>query len=426
MDTFSGANVLWVLSGSLLLGLASGVLGSFALLRRRSLLGDALAHAALPGIGIAFILTGAKDLPILLTGALVAGIIGAWAVQFITRHSRIKEDAALGVVLSVFFAIGIVLLTRIQHSGAGNQSGLDKFLFGQAASMVLADVQVMAVSAAIVCLAAILLFKEFKLLCFDSQFARGIGFSPKFLDGLLMLLLVLVVVIGMQAVGVVLMSAMLVIPAAAARLWTERLTVMVTMAGIIGALSGALGTLFSTLGLRMPTGPLIVVSASVMFAISLVFAPRRGILARLLRLIGVRRTVARENVLRTIYEWAEKQGAWDTRFTIVEIASARPAAHGTLARQFAGFEREGLLQRADSAWRLSESGLRTAYHIVRNHRLWEMYLMHESQLSADHVDRDADEIEHHLSPAVVAQLEELLRLHSRELKLPLSVHPTLG
>jgi manganese/zinc/iron transport system permease protein len=284
----------------------------------------------------------------------------------------------------------------------------------------------MAVSAAAVCLAAVLLFKEFKLLCFDTQFARGIGFSPKFMDGLLMLLLVLVVVIGMQAVGVVLMSAMLVIPAAAARLWTERLAVMVALAGVIGALSGALGTLFSTMGLRMPTGPLIVISASAMFALSLVFAPRRGILARLLRRIGMKRTVARENALRAIYEWVEKQGKWEAAFSVAEIAGVRRTAPAALARTLGQFEREGLLASADGAWRLNEKGLRTAYGIARNHRLWEMYLMHESHLSADHVDRDADEIEHHLSPAVVAQLEELLRLHSRELKLPGSVHPTLG
>lgn len=423
MEWLDNPNALWVLLGSVLLGISSGVLGSFALLRRRGLMGDALAHAALPGIGIAFIIAGGREVPVLLLGALLAGLAGAYAVQSIVRHSRIKEDTALGLVLSVFFAFGIVLLTQIQHSGAGSQAGLDKYLFGQAASLIGDDVWTMAVSAALVCLAAILLFKEFKLFCFDAEFAKGQGFSPRLLDGFLMVLIVLTVVIGMQAVGVVLMAAMLITPAAAARLWTDRLNVMVWLAGATGAVSGILGTWMSTLGFKMPTGPLIVISASIIFGISLVFAPRKGILAGIIRFIRLRSKVARENSLRSIYEIAESGGRWDVAFTVERLAGHRSTSTAKTAAGLNSLRSAGLVEKQGEEYRLTEVGLEVAYKVVRKHRLWEMFLMHESQIAADHVDRDADDIEHHLSPAIVKQLEKLLELHKLEMKIPPSVHP---
>ena len=281
-------NTRWVLAGWSSWDLSSGVLGSFALLRRRSLIGDAVAHAALPGVCLAFILTQSRDLATLLVGAALAGLLGAACVQGITRTSRVKEDAALGIVLSVFFGMGIVLLTLIQNTPSSSQAGLDKFIFGQAASLIGRDVQVMAVCALVVCLVVAVLFKELKLLCFDPGFSRGMGRPTGVLDGLLLLLLVLSVVVGLQAVGVVLMAAMLITPAAAARFWTERLDRMVILAGLYGGAAGAIGTMLSTLAPRMPTGPLIVLAATGIFMFSLLAAPRRGLIARALRRSVVR------------------------------------------------------------------------------------------------------------------------------------------
>lgn len=288
MSWWQDPNTRWVLAGCVLMGISSGVLGSFALLRRRSLIGDAVAHAALPGVCLAFLLTGSRELAPLLVGAAVAGLLGAACVQGITRASRIKEDAALGIVLSVFFGFGIVLLTLIQNTARSSQAGLDKFIFGQAASLIGRDVQVMAVCALVTCIAVAALFKEFKLLCFDPGFARGIGRPAGVLDGLLLFLLVLAVVVGLQAVGVVLMAAMLITPAAAARFWTERLDCMVLLAGLYGGLAGTAGTALSTLAPRMPTGPLIVLAATGLFLVSLLLAPRRGLVACALRLAVVR------------------------------------------------------------------------------------------------------------------------------------------
>jgi manganese/zinc/iron transport system permease protein len=409
-------NTQWVLAGTTLLGVCSGVLGCFAFLRRRSLLGDALAHAALPGVCVAFMLTHTRSLPPLLLGAAAAGLLGAFCVQAVTRHSRIKEDAALGLVLSVFFGVGILLLTIIQHSGAGNQAGLDKYVFGQAAAMTARDVRVMAAAAALVVLIAFALFKEFKLLCFDADFAAGQGFPRGVLDGLLMTLLVFAVVIGLQAVGVVLMAAMLIIPAASARLWTDRLGRMVALAGAIGALSGALGTVASLLALRMPTGPLIVLSATSVFMVSLALAPRRGLLPRAWRYLNLRSRVARENTLRSLYEIAEAAKHPDG-VPAIEVAARRDRSPRETVSDLHALAREGLLERVDGNYRLTPAGLEAAYEVVRNYRLWEMFLMYEGQLGVDHVDRDADTIEHYLAPEVVNELERFLSLHGLEPKL---------
>ncbi|WP_282940721.1 metal ABC transporter permease [Paenibacillus sp. RC67] len=297
LELLSDPNTQWILLGSILLGLSSGVLGSFAYLRKQSLMGDALAHAALPGVCIAFMLTGSKSIAFFLIGAAVSGLIATFGVGFVTRNSRIKQDSALGIVLSVFFGLGIVLLTQIQHGSSGNQSGLDKFLFGQAASMVHKDVVIMTAVAGVLLVVCALLFKEFKLLSFDSGFAKGLGYPVAFLEQFMMFLIVVAVVVGIQAVGVVLMSALLITPAVTARYWTERLGVMVVLSGFFGAVSGFVGTLVSTTANNMPTGPLSVLAATALFVVSVLVAPRRGVLSKVLQRLSVRRAVLEEKAL---------------------------------------------------------------------------------------------------------------------------------
>lgn len=274
------ANTQWVLLGTMLLGVASGVLGSIALLRKQSLIGDAVAHAALPGICIAFLLTGEKSLLVLLLGATITGLLAAYCIQYIISSSIIKEDAAICLVLSVFFGFGIVLLTRVSQSSSGNKSGLNDFIFGQAASLVGNDVKLMAGAAAILIFVTALLFKELKVLTFDPAFAKGLGLPTGFLNFLFLSLLVAAVVIGIQAVGVILMAALLITPAIAARYWTNSLSKMIVISGIFGAVSGMTGTLLSTQGEGLPTGPFIVVTATALFLISMLFAPERGLVTK--------------------------------------------------------------------------------------------------------------------------------------------------
>lgn len=298
MAMLADPNMQWIFFGCMLLGLSSGVIGSFSYLRKQSLVGDTLAHAALPGICIAFMLTGVKSIGVFLIGAGIAGMIATFGIGFVTRHSRLKQDAALGIVLTTFFGLGIVLLTFIQHGDYGNQSGLDKFLFGQAAAMVGSDVVTMSFICVLLVTVCVLLFKQFKLISFDPGFARGIGYPVALLEQLLMLLIVIAVVAGIQAVGVVLISALLITPAISARYWTNRLGVMVALSGLFGALSGALGTWISSSVSNLPTGPVTVLAAAFIFIVSVLFGPKRGIVAKSLMNARVKKRYLAENEVR--------------------------------------------------------------------------------------------------------------------------------
>ena len=277
--------------GSAILGIVGGILGSFALLRKQALLGDALSHAALPGICLAYMLTGTKTPLILLIGAGIAGWLGTLLILRIIQETRISEDAALGIVLTVFFGFGIMLLTFIQHSGHASQSGLDKYLFGQAATLVQDQVTTMAVLGGVALLIVGLLFKEFKLITFDPAFAATLGFPVERLGVLLTLLIVVAVLIGLQTVGVVLMAAMLIAPAAAARQWTERLGTMLGLAALFGALSGVTGAMISISDSQLPTGPMVILSATAIVIVSLLFGKARGTVWEALRTRRNRRSL---------------------------------------------------------------------------------------------------------------------------------------
>ena len=269
--------------GAALLGVISGAFGSFAVLRKQSLLGDGVSHAALPGVVAAFLLIGSKKTEVLLLGALLSGLLAVCMMMAIVKHSRIKFDSALALVMSVFFGLGLVLLTYSQKLPNANQAGLKRFIYGQASTLLERDVALMVVCAVVLLGLLIVFWKEFKLIAFDPEFAQTIGLNSTRWNALLSLFIVLTIIVGLQTVGVVLMSAMLIAPATAARQWTSRLSSMVVLAAVLGAASGVLGTFFSSALPGLPTGPAIVVCVTGMTVFSLLFAPGRGILHRLYR-----------------------------------------------------------------------------------------------------------------------------------------------
>ena len=406
--SLSDANVRFVLFGSMLIGCTGGLLGSFTVLRRRSLVGDALAHAALPGVALAFMLTGSKALPVLLAGATVSGVLGVLVIQFIVNFTRVKADAAIGIVLSVFFGAGIVLLTHIQRGGAGNQSGLDKFLFGQAASLVRDDLEVMSLVSLFIIAAVLLFYKEFKGLIFDAGFMHSLGFSTRLVDLALMALVVLTVMVGLQAVGVVLIAAMLITPAVAARFWTDRLNRMVALSTFFGGLSGAVGTFLSSLAPRIPTGPVMVLVATALFVLSAVLAPRRGLLARWHRLRSNARRESRQHLLRALVELEERH-AGASAFGDGDLADELQWPRRRVQGRLRGLVRQKLVRREGGSWGLTAAGRDEGVFVVKSHRLWEHYLVYRHILAEDHVDRPADEVEHLLTPQIIERLEEILR-----------------
>jgi len=307
--------------GAALLGIISGVLGSFAVLRQQSLLGDTLSHAALPGVCLGFIVAGSRQLGSILVGALVTAALAALVMLVLTRNSRLKTDAGLGIALSVFFAVGIVLLTYIQGSGNASQGGLESFLFGQAAAILRSDLWVMgAITAAALALVATL-WKEFKLVSFDPAFAASIGLPVVALEVILTAMIALAVVVGLQMVGVVLMSAMIIAPAVAARQWSRRLDGMVLLAAAIGVVSGVFGAVLSATSRGLATGPLIVLCVSAIVVFSLLVAPGRGLVWEAVRSWTDRRRLRSQQVLTTLYRlaahhrdpgYAAEQGTVDT------------------------------------------------------------------------------------------------------------------
>jgi manganese/zinc/iron transport system permease protein len=267
--------------GAAALGTVSGALGAFAVLRKQSLLGDAVSHAALPGIALAFLVTHSKAPLVLAVGAALAGWAATLVVLAVVRHSRVPYDSALGMALSVFFGFGLVLLTWMQKRPDASQAGLDKYLFGQAATLLAEDVRTMAGLGAVAVAVLAAFWKEFKLLSFDPDFAASLGLPVRGLDILLTSLLVVAVVLGLQCVGVVLMSALVVAPAAAARQWTDRLGVMVLLSAAFGGVSGLVGTVLSDAlsspGKPMPTGPTIVLVATAVVLASLAWKGLRAV-----------------------------------------------------------------------------------------------------------------------------------------------------
>lgn len=285
MELFTDYTLRNVTLGSMLLGAISGLLGCFAVLRRQALLGDAMSHAALPGIALAFLVTGQRDPLTLLLGAAVAALAAALWLLAIVRTSRIKDDAALALILAVFFGFGLVLLSYVQRQPTAAQAGLKSFLFGQAAALVERDLWAMlAIGGPALALIAIF-WPQVKLISFDPDFARSLGLPVRRFEVLLTGVLVAAIVIGLQTVGVVLMSAMLIAPAVAARQWTNRLEMMVLLAAGFGALAALIGAWISAQGERLATGPVIVLAMSALTAVSLLIAPERGLLWRRWRLM---------------------------------------------------------------------------------------------------------------------------------------------
>jgi len=342
--------------GAAILGIVSGTLGTYAVLRGQSLLGDAISHAALPGIALAFLLTGVRSPIVLALGAGIAGWIGALLVLGITSKSRISYDASLGLILSVFFGVGMVLLTFIQRIPSGNQAGLDTFLFGQAAALLPRDVVVMSVLGVTALIATALLWKELKLLSFDPEFGASVGLPIRRLDVLLTTLLVVAIVIGLQAVGVVLMSAILIAPAAAARQWSDRLGRIVFLAALFGAVAGVAGALISASMPRVPTGPTIVLCAGAIMLVSLLFAPRRGLLAEAIRTRRSMRELRELGLLEDLFTLARQHvNPFHPHLAIVlRTMTSRPESVTPGLQQL---ERRGLVKRfANDSWALTPAG----------------------------------------------------------------------
>lgn len=350
--------------GAGVLGVVSGALGAFAVLRKQSLLGDAISHAALPGVVLAFILTRSKAPLVLILGATLAGWLATVWMMSIIKHTRVKEDSALGLILSVFFGFGLMLLTFTQRLPDARQAGLDQFLFGQAAALLVSDIIVMAALGGLVLILLAVFWKEFKLLSFDRAYGASLGFPMGVLDFVLTSLLVVAIVIGLQAVGVILMAAMIVAPGAAARQWTDRLGVMVVLSAFFGALAGVMGAWISSIGAGFSTGPTVVLSASVIVLLSLLLAPNRGLIPNWLRHRRNRRRLRTTTVLANLYALAVQHNDLQHPHS-VEVLRAMDGMQAGVAASLKKLGDQGLARQVDGQnWALTPAGIAEARQLT--------------------------------------------------------------
>jgi manganese/zinc/iron transport system permease protein len=399
-------NTAVVLVGVGLLGALAGLVGSFAVLRKRSLTGDALAHAALPGVCLAYMITGLKSLPVLLIGALASGVLGIIVINQLTSRTRIRADAAIGTVLGVFFGCGIALSKWIQQSSSGgNKAGLDSFLFGKAASMTRDDVLLISVLAAGCVVVIFLLYKQFKLISFDVDFGQTLGWPVRWLDLALMSLLAVTVVIGLPAVGVVLTAAMVIIPGASARFWTDRFGRLILLATLFGLTMGLTGTLLSAYNRSLPAGPTIVLSGAAIFLVSLLGGWRRGVVARYLQGRWFEREVNRRRLLEGVWELKDRAHA---AVELNELRTSQAWRPARLNAAIASAISRGELQPLASGFALTPQGEAEAVAIKRSHLVWRELLQEHPEQASAITDLTAPLVEQ-VQPELIAQIERQLR-----------------
>lgn len=409
--TLSDRGLRLSLIGALLFGAVCGLLGSFIVVRKMALFGDAISHAVLPGVALGFLWSMSKNPVAILIGATLAGLAGSLLVEAIKRTTRIKQDAALGIVLASFFAIGLCLIRIIQNNeGASKITGLKSYLFGDVAVLDRHDVITMGVVVISTIILFGLLYRPFLAISFDRQFAVSIGFPVRILEALFQMFLAFAIVISLQAVGVVLVSAMLVTPAATAYLLVDRMHRMLWIAMGVGMLSAITGVFFSFLGSNLPTGPFMVLSASSIFTMAYLFSPKYGRFTKWLRYRARVKKVREENALKSIYHVLESRGLEGSGNAILikDLASHRKMSKAEIVKEIKRMKRSGLVKLEGGNVSLTTEGFNKARSVVRNHRLWELYLTNEADYASDHVHDDAEKVEHFLSEKDVAELESYL------------------
>ncbi len=408
--TFQDPAVRMALIGCILLGICCGLLGTFIVVRQFALVGDTLAHAVLPGIALGYLWSLEKAPLPLFIGAVAAGIIGAVVVSLIRQTTKTKRDSALGIVLGGFYGVGILLISIIQERYPRDVAGLKSFLFGSAAALNESDVWMIGIITVVSVVILVLFYGQFKVVSFDGVYARSIGISAQFFHYLLMLLLAWAVVAALQAVGVVLVSAMLIIPAATAYLLTDRLHWMLLLSTCFGILVAAVGAFLSFLGPNLPTGPFIVLTASAVFLLVFAFAPRHGLVSRWWRRLKQTRQITRENSLKAIYHLQEAGGFAEEWITIEKLSEQRHRSAEETQQEVTSLVKHGLVLRDGNRLQFSPTGKSRAAEIVRNHRLWELYLTDRANIAPDHVHDDAEKIEHILGEETIRRMEESLNL----------------
>lgn len=417
--------------GSMLMCLGASLVGVIVFLRKQSLIGESLSHAAYPGVIIGVIISGLLQLDdrqeivialLIMGGASITALVGLGCIQWLEKGLNVRSDSALCFILSAFFGFGLTLASQVQFSFSYLYRKAQVYLYGQAATMTDIHIWVYGVLALMIIFVIAVFYKEIQTIVFNRDYAKSLGMNVRMIDAIFFTLTVLAVVIGIRSVGVVLMSAMLICPAVAARQYTNKLSVMFILAGFFGLASGYLGNYFSVvtsnyfdnlyprLRLALPTGPIIVLVASIICLLSLLIAPERGLLLRMVRIARFRYRCICENLLKAMW-----------RFGAIQTVSFRQIAHyQSASRLYLHFVlwrlvSNGWIEKtAKHSYKLTKEGEIWAANIVRLHRLWEVYLVDYLGIGSEKVHLNAEEMEHVLTPELESELTLLLKDPKRD------------
>ncbi len=403
--TFQDPSITWVVMGITLLGIGSAYVGTFSFLDKKALLGDAISHAVLPGICLGFILAGEKNPVYIVTGAFLSGGLAAFLSSWLKKNTKLSEDTIIATILSVFFGVGIVLLTGLQKSGNPEIAGLNSFIFGNAIGISETDLMIYGGLSLTIILTLTLLLKEFRLMVFDPGYGKAIGFPMEAIRFLFNVLMILSVVIGIQAIGVVLMAALLITPGAAARFWTDRLNPLLMLSALFSILSGILGTYISFVLPQMPTGPWVVVFLSLIALLSFVFSPKSGVVFRYFSRRNYLRKTHRDHLMKALYKAGEKG---EDGMLIEKIYELYPYQKKEIDYSIKDLIKNKYIIENQGIINLTSHGISDAMRIVRLHRLWELYLNEYMNIAPDHVHESAEQMEHLLTPELESLLEKRL------------------
>jgi len=407
--------------GCILMCLASALVGVIVFLKKQSLLGESLTHAAYPGVIIGVACAGLFDIGtekeitislLVMLGAFFSAILGLLAINYLVKHFKTSSDSALCFVLSAFFGIGLTIASQIQFTYSSLYKQAQMYLYGQAATMTDIHILIYGILCALILGTIVLFYKEILVISFDRTYATSLNINTRLVDTIIFFLIVLAVVIGIRSVGIVLMSAMLIAPAVTARQYTNKLGWMFALAAFFGAFSGFLGNYLSVVmpsyfpeaKISLPTGPMIVIISSFICLLSLLFAPERGFVLRLIRIACFRYRCICENLLKAIWRLDS-----DKEISFNEIASHQNAPIWYLKFALNRLVRYGWIERTPIGYRLTTDGSIRAARIVRLHRLWEVYLVDYLGVGAERVHRSAEEMEHIITPELEKQLAMLLK-----------------
>ncbi len=411
---FEQPNLKYVLFGMILIAISTASIGTFVFLNKKSLVSDTVAHSVLPGIALAFLLIGEKNIYFLVIGAFISGWLSMLSINYIVNHSKLSEDTAIALVLSVFFGIGIVLLVNIQHSGNAEQSGLEHFIFGKAAALIGSDLKVFSIICCVVIVTIILLFKELKIITFDKSFAQTIGLPVRGLELLIESLMVLAIVAGIQAVGIILTAAMLITPIAIGLFWTQKLRSLLFLAILFNVLSSGIGVYVSYALPKMPTGPWVVVTLMFFLVFSFLFGKNNGLVGNFVQQQKNQFRILQENILKTFYKSGESNNIYLSPKTLDDLLKVRYFDAIPLRLGLFLLKLKKHVYFSENHWLLTHSGLKKATRIIKVHRLWELYLLEYVELMDDHVHQDAEVIEHLITPELEKDLEEKMNYPSHD------------